>query len=87
METLECSVPSFAVALFSAAILAPPAAQGIPRGARVTSAVNTAPRFMVANPFVYAAADSAAAVKIGTAMREEMKGTVGRTFRSSSRYR
>ncbi len=71
---------SLAVALFSAVILAPAAAQGIPRGARVTSAVNTAPRFMVANPFVYAAADSAAAVKIGTAMREEMKGTVGRDF-------
>jgi tetratricopeptide (TPR) repeat protein len=32
---------------------------------------------MVANPFAFASADSGSAVKIGTAMRQEMKGTVG----------
>ena len=69
-----------ACALFSAVVLTPAAAQGIPRGARVSTAAGTAPRFMVANPFAYAATDSAAAVKIGTSMREEMKGTVGRDF-------
>jgi tetratricopeptide (TPR) repeat protein len=57
------------------------AAQGIPRGARTSATtVNTAPRFMVANPFAFAAADSAPAVKIGTAVREEMKGVVGRDY-------
>jgi tetratricopeptide (TPR) repeat protein len=64
------------VAVISAA---PLAAQGIPRGAR-TQTVNAAPRFMVANPFVFAAADSINAVRIGTAVREEMKGIVGRNY-------
>ena len=67
-------------ALFSAVMVTPAAAQGIPRGARVSTAANAAPRFMVANPFAYAAADSAFAVQIGTSMREGMKGTVGRDF-------
>ncbi|HJR15375.1 MAG TPA: hypothetical protein VJ808_00870 [Gemmatimonadales bacterium] len=58
---------------------APLAAQGIPRGAR-TQTVNAAPRLMVANPFAFAAADSANAVRIGTAFREEMKDIVGRNF-------
>src|SRR5688500_7712441 len=39
------------------ALSAPLAAQGIPRNAR-TSTVNLAPRFMVANPFAFAPADS-----------------------------
>jgi tetratricopeptide (TPR) repeat protein len=64
------------VAVISAA---PLVAQGIPRGAR-TQTVNAAPRFMVANPFVFAAADSINAVRIGTAVREEMKGIVGRNY-------
>jgi tetratricopeptide (TPR) repeat protein len=59
---------------------APLAAQGIPRGARTTQTVANAPRFMVANPFTFASADSASAVKIGTAAREEMKAIVGRNF-------
>ncbi|HET7426297.1 MAG TPA: hypothetical protein VFJ50_04610, partial [Gemmatimonadales bacterium] len=42
--------------------------------------MNAAPRFMVANPFAFAAADSATAVKIGTGVREEMKGVVGRDY-------
>ena len=35
---------------------------------------------MVANPFAFAAADSANAVRIGTAAREQMKDIVGRNF-------
>ena len=35
---------------------------------------------MVANPFAFAAADSAPAVKIGTGVREELKGVVGRDY-------
>ena len=69
------------LAVVGSAVLSPVAAQGIPRGARTTSsAVNAAPRFMVANPFAFAAADSATAVKIGTGVREEMKGVVGRDY-------
>lgn len=61
------------------ALSAPLAAQGIPRGAR-TSTVNLAPRFMVANPFAFAPADSTPAVLIGSGIREEMKDVVGRDF-------
>jgi tetratricopeptide (TPR) repeat protein len=61
------------------ALSAPLAAQGIPRNAR-TSTVNLAPRFMVANPFAFAPADSAPAVAIGSGLREEMKAVVGRDF-------
>ena len=61
------------------ALSAPLAAQGIPRNAR-TSTVNLAPRFMVANPFAFAPADSAPSVVIGSGIREEMKGVVGRDF-------
>ena len=61
------------------ALSAPLAAQGIPRNAR-TSTVNLAPRFMVANPFAFAPADSAPAVAIGSGIREKMKDVVGRDF-------
>jgi tetratricopeptide (TPR) repeat protein len=61
------------------ALSAPLAAQGIPRNARTTTA-NLAPRFMVANPFAFAPADSAPAVAIGSGIREEMKDVVGRDF-------
>lgn len=54
-------------------------AQGIPRNAR-TQTVTVAPRLMVANPFAFASADSANAVRIGSAAREEMKDIVGRNF-------
>ncbi|HKG32976.1 MAG TPA: hypothetical protein VKB22_04530 [Gemmatimonadales bacterium] len=67
-------------AAVAAALSAPLAAQGIPRGARTTQAVTNAPRLMVANPFAYASRDSGAAVQIGTAMRQEMKDIVGRNF-------
>jgi tetratricopeptide (TPR) repeat protein len=58
----------------------PLAAQGIPRGARTSQPAANAPRLMVANPFAFAPGDSANAVRIGTAMRQEMKDMVGRNF-------
>ena len=61
------------------ALSAPLAAQGIPRNAQRGQA-NLAPRFMVANPFAFAPADSAPAVAIGSGLREEMKDVVGRDF-------
>jgi tetratricopeptide (TPR) repeat protein len=67
------------LAAVGGALSAPLAAQGIPRNAR-TNTVNLAPRFMVANPFAFAPADSAPAVAIGSALREEMKDVVGRDF-------
>jgi tetratricopeptide (TPR) repeat protein len=63
----------------SAALSLPLAAQGIPRNA-ARSTVSMAPRFMVANPFAFAPADSGPAVAIGTGLREEMKGVVGRDY-------
>ena len=69
------------LAIFGSALLSPLAAQGIPRGARTSSTtVNASPRFMVSNPFAFATADSAAAVKIGTGVREEMKNVAGRDY-------
>jgi tetratricopeptide (TPR) repeat protein len=70
-------VPLVALA---AVLTAPLGAQGIPRNARPTSQTTMAPRFMVANPFAFAATDSAPAVAIGTSLRNEMKGVVGRDF-------
>jgi tetratricopeptide (TPR) repeat protein len=67
------------IALIGAASAATVSAQGIPRNAR-TQTVNVAPRLMVANPFAFASTDSATAVRIGTAAREEMKGIAGRNF-------
>ena len=69
------------VIVLSAGILsAPLAAQGIPRGARTTQTVANAPRLMVANPFAFAPGDSANAVRIGSAMRDQIKDVVGRNF-------
>ena len=68
------------IALFGGIAASPLVAQGIPRGARTTQTVTNAPRLMVANPFAFASADSASAVKIGTAAREEMKAIAGRNF-------
>jgi tetratricopeptide (TPR) repeat protein len=62
------------------ALAAPLAGQGIPRRTGPSTTVNNAPRFMVANPFAFAPADSAPAVAIGTGMREEMKNMVGRDY-------
>jgi tetratricopeptide (TPR) repeat protein len=68
------------IAWFGGFTVVPLAAQGIPRGARSSQTVANAPRLMVANPFAFASADSASAVKIGTAAREEMKAIVGKNF-------
>jgi len=70
-----------ALVALGGAVTAPLTAQGIPRrtGGQSTT-VNNAPRFMVANPFAFAPADSAPAVAIGTGMREEMKDVVGRDY-------
>jgi tetratricopeptide (TPR) repeat protein len=67
------------LAALSGALAAPLAGQGIPRNA-ARSTVNMAPRFMVANPFAFAPGDSAPAVGIGTGIREEIKGVVGRDY-------
>ena len=70
------------------AVSAPLAAQGIPRGARASSqTVNTAPRFMVANPFAFAPADSAPAVKIGTGAAGRDEGHRGAGLSASSSRR
>ncbi|HEX3273416.1 MAG TPA: hypothetical protein VHR43_01065 [Gemmatimonadales bacterium] len=70
-----------ALAVVASGTLSPLAGQGIPRRARASQeAVSSAPRFMVANPFAFAAADSAPAVKIGTGLREEFKDLVGRDY-------
>ena len=64
-------------ALLGSAVLTPLWAQGIPKNARRSATVNTSPRLMVANPFAFASADSAPAVRIGTAVRQEMKNVAG----------
>jgi tetratricopeptide (TPR) repeat protein len=66
--------------VFGGITAAPIVAQGIPRGARTSQTVANAPRLMVANPFAFASADSASAVQIGSAARQEMKDIVGRNF-------
>jgi tetratricopeptide (TPR) repeat protein len=68
------------LALIGVVSAVPAAAQGIPRGARTQTVQNAAPRLMVANPFAFASADSATAVAIGSASREQMKDIAGRTF-------
>jgi tetratricopeptide (TPR) repeat protein len=68
------------IALFAGMVSAPLLAQGIPRGARTSTTVTNAPRLMVANPFAFAPTDSANAVRIGTALRQQMKDIVGRNF-------
>ncbi|MEO7137794.1 MAG: hypothetical protein ABI037_08755 [Gemmatimonadales bacterium] len=67
-------------ALAGVATTVPLAAQGIPRGSRTQTVNNTAPRLMVANPFAFASADSATAVRIGSASRGQMKDLAGKNF-------
>src|SRR3954465_6397949 len=72
---------SVVLALSAGIVAAPLAGQGIPRGARTgAQPVANAPRLMVANPFAFAPGDSANAVRIGSAMRQQMKDIVGRDF-------
>jgi tetratricopeptide (TPR) repeat protein len=68
------------LALCVGVVSAPLAAQGIPRGARTTQQAANLPRLMVANPFAFAPGDSANAVRIGTAMRQELKDIAGRNY-------
>jgi tetratricopeptide (TPR) repeat protein len=68
------------IGLCAGLLSAPLAAQGIPRGARTTQRVANAPRLMVANPFAFAPGDSAIAVRIGSAIRNETKDIVGRDY-------
>jgi tetratricopeptide (TPR) repeat protein len=69
-----------AVAALTGSIATPLVAQGIPRNARTTQVTANAPRLMVANPFAFASADSANAVRIGSATRQQMKDIAGRNF-------
>jgi tetratricopeptide (TPR) repeat protein len=68
------------LAALGAALSAPLSAQGIPRNARPTRATTNAPRLMVANPYVFSAADSANAVAAGDGMRRRMEKVAGRDF-------
>ncbi len=69
--------------VLAAAVAGPLAAQ-IPTRRSGTTA-NTAPRLLVANPFVFTSADSSAAVQIGAGLRERMDKVVGRDFRIVTR--
>jgi hypothetical protein len=68
------------IGLSAGLLSAPLFAQGIPRGARTTQRASNAPRLMVANPFAFDPSDSATAVRIGSAVRNEMKDVVGRDY-------
>src|SRR5215210_6215153 len=65
-----------------ATLTTPLEGQGIPRRATSSSGqqASQAPRLMVANPFAFASADSAAAVQLGTAIRSRIDDVVGRDF-------
>ena len=77
------------LAALGGALSAPLAAQGIPRNAQRSGHGRTwRPRFMVANPFAFAPADSAPAVAIGTGHAERDEGRRrSRLSRSSSSSR
>jgi tetratricopeptide (TPR) repeat protein len=68
------------IAISAGMLSGPLVAQGIPRGARTAQPAANAPRLMVANPFAFAPGDSAAAVRIGSAVRGQMKDIVARNF-------
>jgi tetratricopeptide (TPR) repeat protein len=70
-----------ALTTFAVLAAAPLQGQGIPRNSRSSQGtVANAPRFMVANPFAFAPTDSAPSVAIGSSLRNEMKGVVGRDY-------
>jgi tetratricopeptide (TPR) repeat protein len=68
------------IAISAGMLSGPLVAQGIPRGARTAQPAANAPRLMVANPFAFAPGDSAAAVRIGSAVRGQLKDIVARNF-------
>ncbi len=65
------SLVRFAALIALSAALAAPASAQVPRRPREQQ-VASLPRFMVANPFVTAGADSAAAVQVGSGLRYRM---------------
>jgi predicted Zn-dependent protease len=69
------------LAALGLAIAAPASAQGIPRGGRIsTSALNNRTKVLVANPYVFAPADSATAVHVGDLLRKRFDRVVGSDY-------
>jgi predicted Zn-dependent protease len=69
------------LAALGLAIAAPASAQGIPRGGRIsTSALNNRTKILVANPYVFAPADSATAVHVGELLRKRFDRVVGSDY-------
>ena len=61
-------------------VLAAPISSQIPSGAGRSGIVRAAPRMMVATPYVFASADSAAAVALGADLRDRMERAAGSDF-------
>ncbi len=59
------------------ALVAPVAAQDVPRGIRTSRGIAPSPRLMIANPFVTNQQDSAASVEIGNFTRTAVQEMVG----------
>lgn len=74
----------FRVATLAAAgalVAMPLVAQGIPSGSRIRGAsARVVPRILVATPYVFSGADSAAAVEVGRGLRRQMERVVGRDY-------
>ena len=66
-------------------VLAVPVSGQIPSGTGRSGIVRAAPRMMVATPYVFASADSAAAVAMGADLRERMNRAAGSNFHVISR--
>ncbi len=67
--------------LLGTALAAPLSAQGIPRGGRIAANANASrTRILVANPYVFAASDSAVAVHVGDVMRKRLDRTVSSEY-------
>lgn len=76
------SVPRLlTLAALGLAVAGPVAAQGIPRGGRIsTSALSNRTKILVANPYVFATADSATAVHLGDVIRKRMDKVAGSDY-------
>ncbi len=73
-------IRSLVVAALAGAVAAPAAAQ-IPAGAGRAAQSQTAPKLLVANPYVFTSEDSASAVAAGNGLRDRMSRVVGNKFR------
>ena len=71
-------IRSFLLVALVGAVATPVAAQ-IPTGRR--SPGQTAPKLLVANPYVFTSEDSALAVEAGNGLRDRMDRVVGNKFR------